>query len=138
MIKKTYLYIVAVFFVVYVAYSQFLFSESRVSLDEAKTRVENISYQLEFWKTLSIKAGVVFDLGQLISDYPDIVVTKIDESDALDGVIENGGQLYVLTYDSPKGKPVLDRYFSELVLSNYFYVVTNSQGEVQSMFWDKP
>jgi hypothetical protein len=48
--------------------------------------------------------------------------------------------LYVMSHNkiNEQRKKELNKYFSELVLGNYFYIVIDENGKIKEMFWGKP
>ncbi len=128
-----------VLFIFYFIWSQFALYEHRASLKNAEKKIYNIADNLEFWKLMSIRQGIQFDVDYLGNDVRNIKITPIKNNDGLPLKNEDN-QFYILSYSGAdkKRKKELERYFSDLVLQNYFYVVTDRNGKIKEMFWDKP
>ena len=123
--------------VAYVGWSQLALYQSRRRLGIERQRVYNIADQLELWKELS--AGNAGTLDQLRSNERGFDLTQVTRSEAWTPPAE-GDTLYVTSRGplSSERKQELDRYFSELVLGNYFSVIVDSKGRIKNMAWDKP
>ena len=134
--------VIIFFFVLSIFYfigSQFALYDHRSSLKNAEKRVYNIADNLEFWKLMSIRQGIQFDIDSLENDARNIKITPIKSNDGLP-LKDEDNKFYILSYSGAdkKRKKELGRYFSDLVLQNYFYVVTDKNGKIKEMFWDKP
>ncbi|MEE9355735.1 MAG: hypothetical protein V3U75_09125 [Methylococcaceae bacterium] len=125
--------------ILYIAWSQLEIYSIRESLKMSETRIYNIADNLELWKKISIEHAGQFDIRSLRNDRRNIRINRITRKEAL--LLQNKeDQLYIIFYDEPdkKRKKELDRYFSELVLRNYLYVITDKNKKIKEMFWDKP
>jgi hypothetical protein len=124
--------------IIYLSWSQIALYKYREALDIEKERVYSIADHLELWKEISIKHNGYFDVEKLSKDQRNIEITKINRRDGI--FIPDDEILYVMYYDklNNRRKSELKRFFSELVLSNYFYVITDNNGKIKEMSWDKP
>ena len=132
------LVLLSVIAIIYLLWSQIALYKYRVALEEEKARVYNIADHLELWKEISIKYDGHFDVDKLGKSQRNIEITKINRRDGLS--IPDDEMLYVMYYDklNDRRKNELNRFFSDLVLNNYFYVITDDDGKIKDMFWDKP
>ena len=126
--------------VVYVVWSQVALHGAKEDLENERRRVYNIADYAELWKEVTLRDGGRLDREALGKDPRHIRIADTPAEGAASGVLAPGDRLYTLTYDppDPARRSRLDRYFSDLVLSNYFYVVTSERGQLKDMFWDKP
>ncbi len=124
---------------IYLAWSQIVFYQNREALEKEKTRVYSIADNLELWKKISIEYDGYFDLEKLSKDRRNIKITKIKKKDGISSIGDDE-ILYVMFHNEIDGqrKKELNRFFSDLVLGNYFYVTTSKNGKIKEMFWDKP
>lgn len=128
--------------VAYVAWSQIALHGAKAALESERRRVYSIADYAELWKEVALRDGGRLDPAALAKDPRHVRITETPSSDATArGLpLASGDRLHTLTYDppDPARRSRLDRYFSELVLHNYFYVVTNERSQIKDMFWDKP
>jgi len=131
--------LLSVIVITYLVWSQIKLYEYREALEVEKTRVYSIADHLELWKEISIKHDGYLDLEKLGKDQRNIKITKIERRDRA-SLANDESMFYVMFYDElgKQRKSELDRFFSDLVLGNYFYVITDKSGKVKEMFWDKP
>ncbi len=125
--------------VIYLAWLQITLYQYREALEIEKTRVYSIADHLELWKKISTEYDGHFDLEELGKDRRNIKIIQIKKRDELSSINE-GEILYVMFHDEidEQRKNELNRFFSNLVLGNYFYVTTDKNGKIKEMFWDKP
>ena len=125
--------------VIYLAWSQIALYQYREALETEKTRVYNIADHLELWKKISTEYDGYFDLEKLGKDQRNIKITQIKRKNET-SFIDEDKILYVMFYNEidEQRKNELNRFFSDLVLGNYFYVTTDKNGKIKEMFWDKP
>jgi hypothetical protein len=135
--KRIVLSSIGAIFIVYVIWSQVYINQLSKDILVEKKRAINIAKNLELWKDITINYNGYFDQKKLLQKNKEIKVTKIDRKESELGIKE-GEKLYILYYSSPVKENMLQRYFSELVLGNYFYLVTDSDGKIRDFFWDKP
>jgi len=126
--------------VAYVVWSQVALHGAKATLEEERRRVYNIADYAELWKEVSLRDGGRLDPEALGKDPRNIRIADTPPEGVASGLLAPGDRLYTLTYGrpDPARRSRLDRYFSDLVLSNYFYVITNERGQIKDMFWDKP
>jgi hypothetical protein len=111
----------------------------RKELAIEKERVYSIADQLELWKSISIDYGGDLDIEGLSEDPRNISLQIINRKEGL--LLDDKKDLfYVMFHDkiSEQRKSELNKYFSDVVLGNYFYIVTDENGKIKEMFWDKP
>ncbi len=122
----------------YFSWSQVALYKYREALEIEKSRVYNIADHLELWKEISITYNGYLDVEKLSQDPRNIEITKINRKNGT--FIPDSENLYVMYYDklNNQRKKELKRFFSDLVLNNYFYVITDHNGKIKEIFWDKP
>jgi hypothetical protein len=120
----------------YVLWSQFALHRATAALEIERRRVYHIADQLELWKLVAIRDHGRLDREALGRDARHIELTDAPGAAHLAA----GDRAHTLIYDAPDAarRSQLDRYFSDRVLANYFYVVTDAQGQIKDMSWDKP
>ncbi len=125
--------------VIYLAWSQITLYQYREALETEKTRVYSIADHLEIWKKISTEYDGYFDLDKLGKDRRNIKITQIKRKNEISSIGEDE-ILYVMFHNKidEQRKSELNRFFSDLVLGNYFYVTTDKNGKIKEMFWDKP
>ena len=125
--------------VIYLAWSQIALYQYREALETEKTRVYSIADHLELWKKISTEYDGYFDLEKLAKDQRNIKITRIKRKNETSSIGDDE-ILYVMFHNKidEKRKNELNRFFSDLVLGNYFYVTTDKNGKIKEMFWDKP
>jgi len=125
--------------VIYLAWSQIALYQYREALETEKTRVYSIADHLELWKKISTEYDGYFDLEKLSKDRRNIKITQIKRKDETSSIGDDE-ILYVMFHNKidEQRKNELNRFFSDLVLGNYFYVTTDKNGKIKEMFWDKP
>jgi hypothetical protein len=133
------LWIVSIISSIYFVWSLFTFQKYQNDLEIEKERVYSIADQLELWKKISIEYDGRLYLEKLSNDPRNISVKKIDRKEGVQ-LSDKNDTYYVMFHDKldDQRKLELKKYFSELVLGNYFYIITNKNGEIKEMFWDKP
>lgn len=121
----------------YIIWSQLEFSRKDKIIDTQQKRLYNIADNFELWKKMITEHDGKIDIELLAKDSRNIQITKIEREELSDN--ENS-DLYIMFYDAPNKvrKDKLDKYFSDLVLGNYFYIITNKDKQIKEMFWDKP
>jgi hypothetical protein len=133
------LWLISFFSVVYLVWSLIVIHKYRENLETEKERVYSIADQLELWKRISIEYEGLLGIESLSEDTRNISVKKINR---IEGVLlsDKKDVFYVVFHDklNKQRKKELNKYFSEVVLGNYFYVVTSENGKIKEMFWDKP
>jgi hypothetical protein len=135
--KRVFLFLLIAIFIAYIVWSQVYINQLSKRISTEKERVINIARTLELWKGITINYGGYFDEEKLLQENNEIKVTKIDRNESELGIKE-GEKLYAVYYSSPGNENMFRRYFSELVLGNYLYLVTDSDGKIRELFWDKP
>lgn len=135
--KRIVLFFLVAIFIAYIVWSQVYINQLSKHISIEKERVINIARNLELWKDITINYDGYFDQEKLLQKNKEIKVTKIDRDESELGIKE-GEKLYAVYYSSPGNENMFRRYFSELVLGNYFYLVTGSDGKIRELFWDKP
>ena len=132
-------YVLIILSIGYFFWSQFSLYNLRKSLKESTERIYNIADHLELWKEISTKHGGFINFDKLNKDPRNITITKVTREEGFISENEND-ILYILTHDKidSKRKKYLSRYFSELVLGNYFSIITDKSGKIKEMDWDKP
>ncbi len=125
--------------IIYLVWSQIELYKYQEALEVEKARVYSIADHLELWKEISIKYDGYLDLEKLGKDQRDIKITQINRRDGA-SLDNDEGMFYVMFHNEldKQRKSELDRFFSDLVLGNYFYVITDKNGKIKEMFWDKP
>tara|TARA_Y100001968_G_scaffold251008_1_gene236153 strand:- start:779 stop:1201 length:423 start_codon:yes stop_codon:yes gene_type:complete len=136
-LEKRFLFFLVAIFIAYIVCSQVYINQLSNKIEKERERVINIARTLELWKDITINLKGHFDLEKLHLVNSDLNVTKIERDTAELGINE-GEKLYAVYYSRPVNENMYRRYFSELVLGNYFYLVTDSDGKIQELFWDKP
>lgn len=123
----------------YIVWSQLTLYHYRIQLEQENQRVYNIADNFEFSKQLIRETNGYLDFAFLSRNERNIHITEIKRREALQ-FLEHGDKLYAMFYDDPakRRREKLNNYFSDLVLNNYFSVVTDSNGKIKEMFWDKP
>lgn len=123
--------------VIYIIWSQAIIYNYRESLKIEKNRVYNIADHLEFWKETILESNGYLSTEKMVKDKRNIELFEITRKDG--SVIADDEMLYIMFYDKvdKKRKNELDRYFSDLVLRNYFYIITDKNKKIKEMFWDK-
>ncbi len=121
----------------YIIWSQLEFSRKDKIIDTQQKRLYNIADNFELWKKMITEHDGKIDIELLAKDSRNIQITKIEREELSDN--ENS-DLYIMFYDAPNKvrKDKLDKYFSDLVLGNYFYIITSKDKQIKEMFWDKP
>jgi hypothetical protein len=124
--------------IAYVVWSQFALHLSRVAFDNERRRALNIADQLELWKELAIQHRGRIDREALEKNARNIELTPRRPTEGLPW--PPGDRLFTMLRDppDPARQRKLQRYLSDRVLDNYFYVVIGADGWVKEMFWDKP
>ena len=136
-LEKRFLFFLVAIFIVYIFCTQVYINQLTNHIEKERERVINIARTLELWKEFTINWEGSFDQEKLHLVNADINVTKVERDTAELGIKE-GEKMYALYYSSPVNEDMYRRYFSELVLGNYFYLVTDSDGKIQDLFWSKP
>jgi hypothetical protein len=135
--KRVVLFFLVAIFIAYVVWSQIYINQLSRHISTEKERVISIARNLELWKDITINYGGYFDQEKMLQENKEIKVTKIDRDESELGIKESE-KLYIVYYSNPGNENMFRRYFSELVLGNYFYLVTDSDGKIRELFWDKP
>lgn len=135
--KKTITTISALVFIGYIAWSQIELAKKSSIIKTQQTRLYNIADNFELWKKIITEHNGKLNIELLAQDSRNIEIVKIEREELN---LDSNNHLYVMFYDAPNTarKEKLDRYFSDLVLGNYFSIVTNNDGQIKDMFWDKP
>ncbi len=136
-LEKRLLFFLVAIFVVYIVCSLVYINQLSNHIENERERVVNIARTLELWKEITINWEGIFDQEKMHLVNADINVTKVERDTAELGIKESE-KMYVLYYSSPVNEDMYRRYFSELVLGNYYYLITDSDGKIQELFWDKP
>ncbi len=125
--------------VIYLVWSQIALYQYREALETEKTRVYSIADHLELWKKISTEYDGYFNLEKLGEDRRNIKITQIKRKDETSSIGDDE-IIYVMFHNKidEQRKNELNRFFSDLVLGNYFYVITDKNGKIKEMFWDKP
>jgi len=125
--------------VMYVIWSLVTIFNYRNQVIEAKHRIYNIADNFELFKQLHLESNGVLNRQALEADPRQIEITEVTRKEAI-SELKPGQRLYTMFYNEPSDlrKKQLNRYFSSLVLNNYFFIVTQSDGKIIEMFWDKP
>ena len=100
-------------------------------------RSYNIADHLEFWKEIAIKYKGTFDHKALKTSAWRTSILEITNEEQL---YNPEDKTFIMTHrpiDQDR-KKALDKYFSDLVLTNYFYVIVDNENQVKEIFWDKP
>ena len=120
----------------YVVWSQLALYRANAALAIERQRVYQIADHIELWKQVAIRDRGRLDREALGRDARHMELTETSGA----GRLAPGDRTYTLIYDRPDSarQSQLQRYFSDLVLSNYFYVVTDAQGQIKDLSWDKP
>jgi hypothetical protein len=129
--------VIAALVIAYVVWSQFALHRSKVAFANERRRALNIADHLELWRELAASGGHA-TREALEKSSRKIELTLRNPTEGLP--LPPGDRVYTMIYDEPAQtrQRKLDRYLSDLVLHNYFYVVVGSRGEIKEMFWDKP
>lgn len=135
--KKTITTISALVFIGYIAWLQIELAKKSSIIKTQQTRLYNIADNFELWKKIITEHNGKLNIELLAQDSRNIEIVKIEREELN---LDSNNHLYVMFYDAPNTarKEKLDRYFSDLVLGNYFSIVTNNDGQIKDMFWDKP
>jgi hypothetical protein len=133
------LWLISILSTIYLVWSLVVIHQYREDLAMEKERVYSIADQLEFWKRISIEYDGRLDLEGLSKDTRNFDVKRITRKEAL-LLNDKNDKFYVIFHDKldKQRKNELNKYFSEVVLGNYFYAVANEKGKIKEMFWDKP
>ncbi|SHO55569.1 hypothetical protein [Vibrio quintilis] len=126
----------AVFFIGYVIWSQLYINHMSNILSSERVRVLNIARSLELWKNITINDSGYFYPDKLFKN-EEIELKEINRSKSETG-INKGEKMYILYYKKDIDETKFQRYFSDLVLDNYFYLITDADGKIKELFWDKP
>ena len=137
--KNVFSFIITIFLGFYSLWSIFVINSYRQQLQLEKQRVYNIAENFEIYKELQKTTNGKLELSLLANDTRNIKITEVTNKEALTE-LKPGQKLYSMFYDDRNvtRKQHLDKYFSKLVLNNYFYIITSADGKVIEMFWDKP
>ena len=105
-----------------------------------KARVYSIADHLDFWKEITVKHNGYLDVESLSKNSRNIDITIIKRKAGEFSVGED--EVFYTMFHSElneQRKKELDRvFFSDLVLGNYFYIITDKNGKIKAMSWDKP
>ncbi|MDP2570974.1 hypothetical protein Q8W40_02180 [Vibrio penaeicida] len=88
---------------------------------------------LELWKEITVNNSGYLNQAALLQENLDIQITPVENAD-----IEDGQRFYAMYYSEAAKEQDFRQYFSELVLGNYFYILTDADGKIREFFWDKP
>lgn len=124
--------------VAFAVWSQIELQQKQLIIENQQQRLYNIADHFELWKDIVKNQDGKIDLETLVQDERNIKISKIDRKELQE--IYDDVELYVMHYDAPDEgrKQKLKKYFSDLVLGNYFYITTDKDGVILEMFWDKP
>jgi hypothetical protein len=130
--------VIAAVVIAYVVWSQFTLHLSRVAFANERKRGLNIADQLELWKELASQNDGRVDLNALEKSARHVQLTPYPTTEGLP--LAPGDRVFTMIHDEPDQarQRKLERYLSDLVLHNYFYVVVDARGQIKEMFWDKP
>lgn len=136
---KLLLSIVIVVMAAYIGWSQYALSSYRSKLETEQKRVYNIADNFQLVRKMMTGMDGKLDPEKLNQYRRGMKISEITRPEAL-SILKPGEKLYTMTYPKPdnKDKKRLDRYFSDLVLYNYYYIKTDSHGKIIELFWDKP
>ncbi|TAA41810.1 hypothetical protein [Corallincola spongiicola] len=129
--------ILTVVMLAYIAWSQVALYLKEEALAIEKARVLSIADHLEFWKHTFLQQHAAIDVEALKGGVRNVQLTLIEQEAPIQ---DKQDKVYVMYYNAPTDEQLtaLQRYQSELVLSRYFYLVVNENGQVTETFWDKP
>ncbi|CCN35724.1 hypothetical protein VIBNISO65_440055 [Vibrio nigripulchritudo SO65] len=117
----------------YLLWSLFYINHLSKQVETEKSRVMSVARNLELWKQITIKNDGHLDQNTLMQENQDIHIELVENA-----YVEEGHKFYMMYYSEPAKEQDFKRYFSELVLDDYFYIVTDSDGKIKEFFWDKP
>lgn len=125
--------------IIYLVWSLITIYNCREALEKEKARVYSIADHLEFWKEISIEHDGYLNLEKLGKNQRNIKITQIKRKDGI-FLTDEEDMFYIMFYSEldEQRKKELNRFFSDIVLGNYFYVITDKNGKIKEMFWDKP
>ncbi|BCL69032.1 hypothetical protein TUMSATVNIG1_09720 [Vibrio nigripulchritudo] len=126
-------YLIGVCCLAYLLWSLFYINHLSKQVETEKSRVMSVARNLELWKQITIKNDGHLDQNTLMQENQDIHIELVANA-----YVEEGHKFYMMYYSEPLKEQDFKRYFSELVLDDYFYIVTDSDGKVKELFWDKP
>lgn len=131
--KRWLLYLLSTFFLVYLFWSLLYIDQLSKQLTTEKTRVVSMARHLELWKEITGNNSGYLNQAVLLQENQDIQITLVENAD-----IEDGQRFYAMYYSEAAKEQDFRQYFSELVLGNYFYILTDADGKIREFFWDKP
>lgn len=136
--KHVVLFSLGAIFIAYAVWSQVYIKQLSNDISVEKERVINIARVLELWKDITVNYDGYLDQEKLLQENK-IEVEEINRNASELGIKE-GEKMYIMLYhpSSADENKLRRRYFSELVLGNYFSLITDSDGKIRELSWDKP
>ncbi|MBD1558022.1 hypothetical protein HC752_13865 [Vibrio sp. S9_S30] len=131
--KHGLLYLSGIIILAYFFWSLLTINQLTKQVTTEKARVANVARSLELWKQITISSDGYLNQSVLLKENQDIQITPVEDTD-----IEDGQRFYVMYYSETAKEQDFRQYFSDLVLGNYFYILTDSDGKIREFFWDKP
>ncbi len=135
--KRVILFFLEATAIVYVIWSLVYINQLSNDVSVEKKRALNIARHLKLWKDISINYDGYFDQERLLQENKEIKVVNIEYDKSKFG-IKKDEKLYVMYHSNPASENRFQHYFSELVILDLYYIVTDFDGRIQEFSWDKP
>ncbi len=120
-------------FIAYVTWSQVYINHLSNSIPIEKERALNIARHLELWKNITVNYDRYLE--PLLQENKKIRIVKIERDKSELGIKKNENMYSMYHLDSVD-ENALQKYVSDSVLDGYFYIITDSDGKIQDLFWD--
>ncbi len=135
--KRVILFFLRTIAIVYIIFSLLYINQLSNDVSVEKKRVINIARHLKLWKSISINHNGYFDQESVLQENKGIMVAEI-EHDKFKFDIKKDEKLYVMYYSNPASENKFQQYFSELVVLDFYYIITDFDGRIIEFSWDKP